>query len=263
VDVVTHVTRLDATNGAELVAGCDLVIDCTDNFGTKFLLNDLCNRLGKPAVFASVYQYEGQLQVLRPERGGACLRCVWPEATRDGLVGNCAEAGVLGPVPGVFGSLQALEALKILLDLPGQLGDELLVIDLLTLGTTRVRVRRAVECAGRACVRSAADDQPVAADLELEFEALDDALEQGYGIVDIRESRELLEQPTPAARSRHVPVGQLLHGDGAPDPATRCLLVCARGGRSLAAARELRSRGYANVYSLRGGILGLMQRTHG
>ena len=81
---------------------------------TKFLLNDLALRTGKPVLFASVYQYEGQLQLVRGDDATACLRCVWPEATRDGLVGNCAEAGVLGPVPGVFGSLQALEALKLL-----------------------------------------------------------------------------------------------------------------------------------------------------
>ena len=97
----------------------------------------------KPAILSSIYQYEGQLQVIRPDSHGACLRCIWPEATRDGLVGNCAEAGVLGPVPGVFGSLQALEALKILLGLPGQLGDELLVMDLLTLQVSRMRARRA------------------------------------------------------------------------------------------------------------------------
>ena len=81
--------------------------------------------------------------MIRPDAHGACLRCIWPQATRDGLVGNCAEAGVLGPVPGVFGSLQALEALKILLGLPGQLGDELLVMDLLTLQISRMKARRA------------------------------------------------------------------------------------------------------------------------
>ena len=150
VEVQAHALRLDAANAAGIVAPDSLVIDCTDNFTTKFLLNDACVRLRKPAIFSSIYQYEGQLQVVRPERDGACLRCVWPEATRDGLVGNCAEAGVLGPVPGVFGSLQALEALKILLDLPGQLGDELLVMDLLTLPITRVRARRAADCPGHA-----------------------------------------------------------------------------------------------------------------
>jgi len=119
VDARAHTVRLSSDNASDLVAEYDLVIDCTDNFSTKFLLNDVCVRLRKPAIFSSVYQYEGQLQVVRPDRNGACLRCVWPEATRDGLVGNCAEAGVLGPVPGVFGCLQALEALKTLLDLRG------------------------------------------------------------------------------------------------------------------------------------------------
>jgi len=263
VDVITHVTRLDAANGEALLSAYDLVVDCTDNFRTKFLLNDLCNRLGRPAIFASVYQYEGQLQVLRPDRSGACLRCVWPEATRDGLVGNCAEAGVLGPVPGVFGSLQALEALKILLGLPGQLGDELLVVDLLTLGTRRVKIRRNADCAGRACVRIASADEVPAADLEVEFDTLDAAIRAGFAIIDIREAAELAAQPTPAARSRHVPLGELLHGSGAPAGDVRCLLVCARGGRSLAAVRTLRERGLPHVYSLRGGILGLLQRAAG
>jgi adenylyltransferase/sulfurtransferase len=86
VDVRAYTTRLDALNAPDLIAQHDLVIDCTDNFSTKFLLNDYCVQLGKPVVFASVYQYEGQLQVVQP--GSACLRCVWPEATRDGIVGN-------------------------------------------------------------------------------------------------------------------------------------------------------------------------------
>src|SRR5262249_24705208 len=141
VDVRAYTLRLDPVNAPDLVAQYDLVIDCTDNFTTKFLLNDCSVQLAKPVVFASVYQYEGQLQIVRP--GSACLRCAWREATRDGVVGNCAEAGVLGPVPGVFGGLQAFEAMKLLLDLPGQLNGELLVLDLLTLSTSRVRTRRA------------------------------------------------------------------------------------------------------------------------
>ena len=146
VDVQTYPVRLDATNAPEIIAQYDLVIDCTDNFATKFLLNDVCVQKRVPVIFSSVYQYEGQLQVVRPDRDGACLRCVWPEATRDGIVGNCSEAGVLGPVPGTFGSLQAFEALKLLLDLPGQLGQELLVLDLLTMSISRVKAKRAAAC---------------------------------------------------------------------------------------------------------------------
>ncbi len=142
-------------------------------------------RLRKPVIFSSVYQFEGQLPGrVRPDRDGACLRCVWPEATRDGLVGNCVEAGVLGPVPGVFGSLQALEALKTLLDLPGQLGNELLVLDLLTMSTARVRIKRAASCPDHASSRvvrplgappPSADTEP----LELSFDAAEDAEARG------------------------------------------------------------------------------------
>lgn len=255
-----HVTRLDAGTAEALVAACDLVVDCTDNFSSKFLLNDVCVRLGKPAILASVYQYEGQLQIVSGAQTGACLRCVWPEATRDGLVGNCAEAGVLGPVPGVFGSLQALEALRMLLGLPRGLDDELLIIDLLNLTTRRMRIRRAAECTGRPCMRVAGQRADGAAtptaDVELTFASLDAALECGLEIIDVREARELGELPTPVSRSRHVPVATLLHGEP-PEPGKRWLLVCASGTRSLAAVHELRARGAENVFSLRGGLRGL------
>jgi adenylyltransferase/sulfurtransferase len=152
VRVEAHALRLDAHNAERLCAGHDLILDCSDNFTTKFLLNDLALRTGKPVMFASVYQYEGQLQLVRGDNASACLRCVWPEA-RDGLVGNCAEAGVLGPVPGVFGSLQALEALKLLLGLPGLKPDEMLIFDLITLSTQRLRARRQPECEGASACR--------------------------------------------------------------------------------------------------------------
>ncbi len=266
VDARAYTVRLTADNASDLVSQYDLVIDCTDNFSTKFLLNDVSVRLRKPAIFSSVYQYEGQLQVVRPDRNGACLRCVWPEATRDGLVGNCAEAGVLGPVPGVFGSLQALEALKTLLDLPGQLGDELLVLDLLTMSTSRVRIRRASSCPDHASarvVRTQPISAPLAAEknIEVEFDSLDDADAQGLQIIDIREARELVEMPTPSGTARHIPMAELLHGATALPQQGKYLLVCASGRRSLAAAEELRSRGYADVYSLRGGVAALARRS--
>ena len=267
VDARAYTLRLNAENATELVSEYDLVVDCTDNFSTKFLLNDVCVRLRKPAIFSSVYQYEGQMQVVRPDRDGACLRCVWPEATRDGLVGNCAEAGVLGPVPGVFGSLQALEALKTLLDLPGQLGNELLVLDLLTMSTARVRIKRAATCPDHASSRvvrpleAIAGMVPLTDPLELSFDSLDDAEAQGLSVIDIREARELAETPTPSADARHIPMAELLHG-GKPLAATgRHLLLCASGRRSLAATEELRARGQNNVYSLRGGVAGLARRS--
>ena len=268
VDVRAYTTRLDALNAPDLIAQHDLVIDCTDNFSTKFLLNDYCVQLGKPVVFASVYQYEGQLQIVRP--GSACLRCVWPEATRDGIVGNCSEAGVLGPVPGIFGGLQAFEAMKLLLDLPGQLKDELLVLDLLTLSTSRVRTKRASACPEHAISRATAAQAaavtaapaPTGGDLPLEltFDTLDQAHDAGFDIVDIREPHELAGNPH-ALSARPQPA----HGATAPRPAPiqadpQNSLVCASGRRSLAATQELRDRGIADVYSLRGGVKGLQAR---
>jgi molybdopterin/thiamine biosynthesis adenylyltransferase/molybdopterin synthase catalytic subunit/rhodanese-related sulfurtransferase len=269
VDVRAYTIHLDALNAPDLIAQHDLVIDCTDNFSTKFLLNDYCVHLGKPVVFASVYQYEGQLQIVRP--GSACLRCVWPEATRDGIVGNCAEAGVLGPVPGIFGGLQAFEAMKLLLDLPGQLNDELLVLDLLTLSTSRVRTKRASSCPDHAVSRATAAQAAAVAqanaaaasvaarapDLEVSFDTLDQAYDAGFDIVDIREPNELEELPTPASQSRNIPMAELLHGQPTFAPAGKTLLVCASGRRSLAATQELRARGLAEIYSLRGGVKGL------
>jgi adenylyltransferase/sulfurtransferase len=265
VDVHVHVGRLDIENGAALLAHHDLIIDCTDNFATKFLINDLAQSLGVPAVFASVHQYEGQLQVVDPTRRSACLRCLWPDATRDGVVGNCTEAGVLGPVPGVLGGLQALEALKIVLGLPGRLGDELLTVDLVGLSTTRLRARRNVACEGR-CEPSTlalqrADQErrdALSTPLELEFDDLQSALAEGYSLVDIREPKEIDETPLEAS-ALPVPMGELLAGRNLP-PEGRYLLICARGARSLGTARSLRDRGLENVYSLKGGALGLPER---
>ena len=262
VEVLTYAIRIDAATAPAVMEPYSLVIDCTDNFSTKFMLNDTCVRLGKPIIFSSVYQYEGQLQVVRPERDGACLRCVWPEATRDGLVGNCAEAGVLGPVPGTFGSLQALEALKLLLDLPGQLADELLMLDLLSLSVTRVRTRRALDCpdhtrradtaaGGAGAVRAEASD------IEVSFDPLERALAAGFEVVDVRETHELQRLATPCSAARHLPIAELLHGSAALPPSGRYLFVCASGKRSLAAAQELRARGYERAFSLRGGIAAL------
>ncbi len=255
-DLRTHQIRLDAHNAPELIAGYDVVIDCTDSIASKLALNDACVRSGQPAIFASVYQYEGQLQVVRPGQG-PCLRCVWPETARDGLVGTCAQAGVLGPVPGVLGTLQALEALKVLLDLPGQLTDAVLMVDLLSLSVARVRARRAPECpqhAGRSALPGASTEEPA---VEIEFDSLQAALEAGFTLIDIREPAERAREPAPCPAISAIPVAQLLYGSQPLPASRRCLLVCAAGMRSLAAAQELRARGHAHVYSLRGGLAAL------
>lgn len=246
--IQAQAVRLAADNIESLLADYDIIVDCTDNFTTKFLLNDWSRRLHKTVVFASVYQYEGQLQVVRPT--GACLRCVWPEA-RDGLVGNCAVAGVLGPVPAVLGALQALEVLKLLLDLPGALNDEVMIFDLLTLETRRMKARRTADCAERHLPAATLHSAAPAAVIDLQFDSLALAAAAGFTLIDLREEWECAEEPAPG--TLHVPLGQLL--SGAPLPrAAAYLLLCAHGLRSHAAARWLREHGIAHSWSLQGGL---------
>jgi adenylyltransferase/sulfurtransferase len=258
VRVEPHALRLDAANADSLAAGFDLVLDCSDNFTTKFLLNDLALRARKPVLFASVYQYEGQMQLVRGDDASTCLRCVWPEATRDGLVGNCAEAGVLGPVPGVLGSLQALEALKFLLNLRGLEADEILLFDLITLSTQRLRARRDPQCKAHANGGVTAPAAITDADsLEVEFASLTDAVDAGYALIDVRDAREVIAEPLPVRAAQHLPMSKLLTGAALLDVDQRYLLVCVSGKRSAAAADLLRSQGLRECRSLRGGLKGL------
>jgi molybdopterin/thiamine biosynthesis adenylyltransferase/rhodanese-related sulfurtransferase len=244
--VETHATRFTADNAMALVRAHDVVVDCSDNFTTKFLVNDAAVLARRPAVFASVYQYEGQLQVYKPECTHACLRCLWPEATADGVVGNCAEAGVLGPVPGTLGSLQALLTLKILLGIPGQLGGELLLLDFMEFSTLKLKAPRRGECSAPACVfiHAIPRDLP-----DLEITALAD-LPPPIEVIDIRTDAEVAAAPTTA---RHIAMPLLLAHPELLPAGTRYVLICASGKRSLAAARELRRRGL-DVHSLAGGL---------
>jgi adenylyltransferase/sulfurtransferase len=252
VHVQAHAVRLTADNALELISGCDVVVDCSDNFRTKFLINDAAVLARKPAVFASVYQYEGQLQVYKPQAGHACLRCLWPEATADGVVGNCAEAGVLGPVPGIFGSLQALLTLKILLGMPGQLDGELLLLDFMNFSSIKLQVRRHAECAAPDCARIRELPREESG-VEIELGSLAAAAARGLEVIDVRNLDEFKTRPTSA---RHIPMSSLLANPSVLCSTAQYVLVCASGKRSLATARELRKRGLA-VRSLAGGLQAL------
>jgi len=252
VRVEAHAVRLTADNALELIRAHDVVVDCSDNFRTKFLINDAAVLARRPAVFASVYQYEGQLQVYKPLARHACLRCLWAEATADGVVGNCAEAGVLGPVPGAFGALQALLTLKILLDMPGQLEGELLLLDFMNFSSVALKAPRRAECAAPACALIA-DLPREDPDIEMHLPSLAAAATLPAVLIDVRSAEEFDSAPTPA---RHIPMPALLAHPELLSPQDRYLLVCASGKRSLAAARELRRRGLA-VHSLAGGLQAL------
>jgi sulfur-carrier protein adenylyltransferase/sulfurtransferase len=251
VRIEPHGVRFDADNALSLVRMHDVVVDCSDNFRTKFLINDAAVLARRPAIFASVYQYEGQIQVYRPAATHACLRCLWPDATADGVVGNCAEAGVLGPVPGAFGCLQALLTLKVLLGIPGQLDGELVLMDFMSFGSTRLKAPRRAECAAPDCalIRDLSREEQ---DIEITLPSLDAAARR-FELVDVRTAEEFAARPTP---SHHIPLASLLADSGALNPGIDYLLLCASGKRSLTAARELRKRGF-KARSLAGGLQGL------
>jgi len=251
VHVDTHAERFGADNALRLVQAHDVVVDCTDNFRTKFLINDAAVLAERPAVFASVYQYEGQLQVYQPLDSHACLRCLWPDATPDGIVGNCAEAGVLGPVPGAFGALQALLTLKILLKMHGQLEGELLLMDFTTFTSTKLKAPRRRECVAPRCTL-VREIEREGADIEIALSSLEEAA-RTHRLVDVRTLEEFAAEPSPA---RHIPMAALLADPGALAENAEYLLICASGKRSLATARELRKLGI-NVHSLAGGLQGL------
>jgi sulfur-carrier protein adenylyltransferase/sulfurtransferase len=254
VRIEVHEVHAAPDNIDALVEHHDLVVECTDNFRAKFLVNDAVLRARKPAVFASVHQYEGQLQVYRPLPHWPCLRCLWPEAPRDGLVGNCAEAGVLGPVPATLGAMQAMQALKRLLGLDAGDTPSLVMVYLLGLETRRLAARRNPDCDHD----NPGHDSPTAVQpLELEFETLADAFESGLELVDIRESWERAHDPPGLQIPTHLPLGELVHGRAEFPADGRYLIICAHGVRSLSLTEHLRSQGQAEVYSLRGGLAAL------
>ena len=253
--VTEHAT---AANIDALVADHDLVLECTDALRAKFLVNDAALRAGRPAVYASVHQYEGQLQCWLPRPDWPCLRCLWPDPPRDGLAGNCAEAGVLGPVPATLGAMQAMLALRLLLDIGPPPARGLVLVDLLSLATRELAAPRRPDCDHSApgAVESHAD-APGPYDLELDFATLEDARAAGYVLVDVREAWELSMDPPGLDTGLHVPMSELMDGRRGFPAEGRRLVICAHGVRSLSIAEHLRAQGDAQVWSLHGGTAAL------
>ncbi len=239
VQVQAQVDRVTPVNVGVLFREADLVLDCTDNFATKFLLSDAAILYRKPVIQASLYQFEGQMFVIEP--GGPCLRCLWPETPASDCVGSCAEVGVLGSVAGVLGAMQAHEALRRLLGHPEALKGELLTFDLTTFETHGLIVTRNPACP--ACGSSAS------VVLEENYEVEPTADLSFYTLVDIREPDESAVQPCLGARL--LPLSTF----GLSDlPEGEILLVCQVGIRSLDLAIRLRKQGIQRVHSLRGGV---------
>ena len=259
VTVQTYPEPLHAGNIAEVFAPYDLVVECTDDLGSRYLSNDAAIVTGTPLILASVYQYEGQLQVVTAKPGEPCLRCLWAEPPAPAIAGSCAESGVLGPVPGVLGSMQAVEALKLLLDLPRGADHALLLVHLLDGAIQRLPIDASRGCALHGgCMETARRGlarAQEAGDVDRVFDRLKDAIAAGYTLIDVREADEIAALPL-SVPSQWIPSTHI--GERAAELATApLLLVCASGRRSGAAARVLRAQGMRNVYSLSGGVIAL------
>ncbi|HEY8347162.1 MAG TPA: molybdopterin-synthase adenylyltransferase MoeB [Symbiobacteriaceae bacterium] len=146
VTVETHPVAITSENALDLIARYDVVVGCVDNFATRYLLNDACVMTGRPHVHGAVFRWDGQVTVFDPRNGGPCYRCLHPTPPPPGAVPSCAEAGVIGVLPGMMGSLMAMEVLKLLLDRGEGLGGRLLICSTLTMDFAEVQIRRNPEC---------------------------------------------------------------------------------------------------------------------
>ncbi len=265
VTVVAHHTRLTSANAREIVRQYDLVLDGSDNFPTRYLVNDACVLERRPLVYGSIYRFEGQLSLFGVP-GGPCYRCLFAEPPAPELVPSCVDAGVLGVLPGIIGTLQALEAIKWLTGIGRPVVGRLLLFDALTMGFREIALRRDPACA-------ACGDTPTLTELidyeafcgvapvgragtlqEVEPEALSRELAGGGApfLVDVREPWEF--EIAHVAGSRLLPLGSLPE-QLAELPRDRPLVtVCHHGVRSATAASLLRRAGYQDVRSLAGGV---------
>src|SRR2546423_6737295 len=146
VEVVVHATRLTSANALKIIQPYDIIVDGTDNFPTRYLTNDACVLLGKPNVYGSIFRFEGQASVFAPRLGGPCYRCLYPEPPPPGMVPSCAEGGVLGVLPGIIGTIQATEILKLALEQGNSLVGRLLLFNALDMKFRELKLRRDPEC---------------------------------------------------------------------------------------------------------------------
>jgi adenylyltransferase/sulfurtransferase len=268
VHVEAYETRLTSSNALEIVQDYDLVIDGTDNFATRYLTNDACVLLGKPNVYGSIYRFEGQASVFATE-DGPCYRCLFPEPPPPGLVPSCAEGGVLGVLPGLIGTIQATEGVKLLLGAGTSLVGRLLLIDALDMQFKTVRVRKAPSCpaCGTRVIRSLIDYDEFCGVPQLAAEEAADAVPEitprdvaariargdDFDLIDVREPHELEIARYPTAKL--IPLGLLTENLSQLDSAREIVLACRSGARSAKAVRQLRAAGFRRVYNLAGGIL--------
>jgi molybdopterin/thiamine biosynthesis adenylyltransferase/rhodanese-related sulfurtransferase/molybdopterin converting factor small subunit len=267
VRVVPHEVRLSSDNALEIFAGYDVVVDGTDNFPTRYLVNDACVLTGKPNVYASIFRFEGQASVFWAEKG-PCYRCLYSEPPPAGLVPSCAEGGVLGILPGLLGLIQASETIKLLLESGESLIGRLLLVDVLSMRFRELKLRKnpdCVICGPRPSVTKLIDYEAfcgVASETagapsaipEITVEELQTMRERGdpFVLVDVREPHEFAISAFP--ESVKIPLGTLPQNVHRLSSADEIVVHCKTGGRSAQAVKFLRDAGFRKVRNLAGGI---------
>jgi molybdopterin/thiamine biosynthesis adenylyltransferase/rhodanese-related sulfurtransferase len=257
--------RLNADNAREIAGGFDLILDGTDNFATRYLVNDLCVLLGVPNVYGSIFRFDGQASVFATA-GGPCYRCLYREPPPAGLVPSCAEGGVLGVLPGLVGTIQATEAIKLITGAGTPLIGRLLLVDALHWRQRVVKLRRDPLCpaCGTREIRDLTDAVELCASAdpdavfgpvpEIEPAHLAARLAAGepVDVVDVREPHEWAIARIPGARL--IPLAALETRLGELSQDREIVVHCKVGGRSAQAVRRLRAAGFRNVVNLAGGI---------
>ena len=265
VRVVAIDERLTAANARQILAGFDIVVDGSDNFPTRYLVNDVCVWLGKPLVYGSIFRFEGQASVFDAAKG-PCYRCLYAEPPPPHLVPSCAEGGVLGVLPGVIGSLEALEAIKLVLGVGESLLGRLLLFDALRLGFRELRLLKDPDCP--VCGPKPSITEPIdyeafcglggqdaAQHDEISVQELAEMVRRRGASVQVLDVREPWEwEIARIPESVLVPLGELANRLADVDPRGEIVTVCHHGARSAQAGELLKAAGFGRVRSLKGGI---------
>jgi molybdopterin/thiamine biosynthesis adenylyltransferase/rhodanese-related sulfurtransferase len=265
IEIETHETRLTSQNALDILSGYDVILDGTDNFPTRYLVNDACVLLKKPNVYASIFRFEGQVSVFWAERG-PCYRCLFPEPPPPGEVPSCAEAGVLGVLPGIVGCLQANEAIKLMLGIGEPLVGSLLVLDALATTFRKLTLDKDPSCpvcSERPTITQLIDyDQFCGMKMEaivdetpeVTVQDLDRKLKNGeaFVLLDVREPGELeVSRLDPCI---HIPMSEVADRLGELNPTDEILVLCRSGNRSGTITRMLIQAGYPRAKNVAGGI---------
>jgi len=271
--VETYETALSSKNALELFKPYDVILDGTDNFPTRYLVNDACVILGKPNTYGSIFRFEGQASVFAT-RTGPCYRCLYPEPPPPGLVPSCAEGGVLGVLPGVIGTIQATEAVKLIMGIGEPLIGRFLIYDALRMKFRELKLKKDPDCpvcgtnptvrelidyeqfcgvapsAPEVAVTTASDNETdtTVTELKTKMDAKED-----FFLLDVREPNEYQIGRIPG--STLIPLGEVPQRVNEIPRDKEIIVHCKMGGRSAKAATFLRQQGFTRVKNLKGGIL--------